>query len=876
MPKTVLIDARNIDRYLPIILAELQTAKVWGLDCETTDIETRHEGLNAYCNATRLVFDHRRTTMTGFSTFVEGSDTAYYFNLAHADEENRIDDGTAVVRAVVEAGKNAICCAHNAPFEIVMFMQCHGVDLHNVVCTLQMAVSHHGPDEYDLRKFYDAPLPDAFYKVAKDVMVEFAGWEPGDGMSGTQRELLSKFIAKESKAAHSYNGFVDSLSLGYSLKKLTKQRFNYEQKEFAALLKEHGATHMGQLTGEQTTAYGADDAFWAVQHYRWMFDDMLATNPKALTTFFTQENPMVLVYAESWRSGIRLDLEQVFVQRNEERKNMAKTLRDFKACVRQCLPFPADPHEKLIAKEKWYASGWIKKRKQIQDWALMPDTEDDFQQVFQVSNPIGNAWAEEKKVRVPGSGKLNLVYYHGMRTLMYDLMRMPIQYSEGSVASDKEARGRIREHLDVNGGSQLHKDMMSAIQKMADIEQRMKLYLTPYTQLMDPETSRVYPSLSSKLATRRLATSFPNPMQLAKSGDSAYIRSFYLGDDDDCVVVSADWSAIELVLIGDFSGDEGFRKVYGQLPYGDMHSGAAVDGLSVKWMPGLTEEEFKEFKFGRNPNNRPLKDFSGRELSPKDFHKFARGTAIGKGINFSYPYSGALSTVAANLGLTDQEHWDMVDAYRNRFPKMEEWRVGVHDEASINGFVTLPDGHRRNRFEATQEWRNLMRQKFSWISASDAMMNYADTAIRRLWSRARNQSVNAKIQGTCATMAKRSILKVKELCEQRGIPYGLHGVRLMCPIHDELVFSVNRRYVMDFIPLLREAMETHPDIVKTLPLNCTVAVGRTFRPFDSKNPHLSQIELDEAQAIDGIIEKDLEGTKLTDDKVAELLDWMFT
>src|SRR3546814_15251455 len=88
-------------------------------------------------------------------------------------------------------------------------------------------------------------------------------------------------------------------------------------------------------------------------------------------------------------------------------------------------------------------------------------------------------------------------------------------------------------------GDKQTEEVLTSLQEMAEIEQRMKLYLTPYTQLMDPETSRVYPSVSSPLATRRLAASFPNPMQLAKQGHSPYIRSFYLADDDDHLVVSA-------------------------------------------------------------------------------------------------------------------------------------------------------------------------------------------------------------------------------------------------------------------------------------------------------------------------------------------------
>jgi DNA polymerase I-like protein with 3'-5' exonuclease and polymerase domains len=891
--KSQLVDARNVNQLLPEIRKELAETKLVGFDIETQD-RNRHEGLNHYNNATRLVFDHRRATITGFSTYADGSDTAYYFNMAHADEENRLPEGFGI-ELITAINPAAITVAHNAPFEIVHLESCWGAKLQNIVCTLQMAVSHHGPDEYDLTLFDVTPLPVAFHAVAREVISAFEGWSPGQPMNGVQQELLGKFIAKESKAAHSWNGFVDSISKGYNLKKLTKMRFGYEQMDFKKLLAIFGAQDMGDLTGEQVCSYGADDAYWAVQHYNWMLDEMLRTNPHALQAFFKQENPMVHVYADNWRDGIRLDLEQVFDQRASERVNMAKTLREFKAQVKQMLPFPDAPNEILLRKEKWYSGkdglAWQKKRKQIIDWANTPDEEDDFKQCFQVSNPIGNAWAEEKATRVPTTGKLNLVYYMGMRTLMYDLMGVKVEYSEGSVASDKEARGRIRERLDgllpkdkmpldvrspEEQRAELQMAMMANIQAMADIEQRVKLYLTPYTQLLDPETSRVYPSLSSKLATRRLAMSFPNAMQLAKSGDSAYIRSFYLGDSDDHVVVSADWSAIELVLIGDQSGDPGFAKVYGTIPYGDMHSGAAVDALCVKTLPGLTDDEFKEFKFGRNPNNRRLLDFSGKELTPSDYHKFARGTAIGKGVNFSYWYSGALSTVASNLNLSDDQHWELVENYRNRFPLAEQWRVGVQEQASISGYVTLPDGHRRTKYEATRPWALAMESKFQMLSASPALMNYASTAIRRLQGRARNQVVNSMIQGTCATLAKRSLLNLIKLCADAGMVQGFaKDWRMMMPIHDELVFSVHKDAVMKFIPLLRQAMTTHPDIVQTLPLHCTVAIGRTFRPFNKADPRMSQIELDEAQMIEGVVDKELEGKVLPDHKVQELLEWMY-
>lgn len=62
--------------------------------------------------------------------------------------------------------------------------------------------------------------------------------------------------------------------------------------------------------------------------------------------------------------------------------------------------------------------------------------------------------------------------------------------------------------------------------------------------------------------------------------------------------------------------------------------------------------------------------------------------------------------------------------------------------------------------------------------------------------------------------------------------------------------------------------------MKTLPLHCTVSVGRTFRPYDSKNPAFSQIELDEAEPIKGLIPQELEGKPLPDDIVRRVIDFV--
>src|SRR5690606_19509726 len=127
-----------------------------------------------------------------------------------------------------------------------------------------------------------------------------------------------------------------------------------------------------------------------------------------------------------------------------------------------------------------------------------------------------------------------------MRTLMYDLLGEKVILEKGKVQSNGDMRGKMIERMGLelqnlrNGektGAAIDRyenaiTIVKGLSELASIEQRMKLYLTPYTMLTGPETERMYPVLSSKLATRRMATKFPNPMQLAKRGESTYVRGF--------------------------------------------------------------------------------------------------------------------------------------------------------------------------------------------------------------------------------------------------------------------------------------------------------------------------------------------------------------
>jgi DNA polymerase I-like protein with 3'-5' exonuclease and polymerase domains len=872
----ILLDARNIDTELPKLIDAVSKVDFAGIDIETED-DDRHDGLNRFCGydpvtrkkspAKKLAFDIKRAHITGISIYPDGGDTTWYINLYHADVENRVT--FEQIRPALDAlGEDSCWVAHNAPFELVHFLNCHDYDLDQIICTMQLAVSCYGDDQYSPVKWDMSGLGD-MKKLMRPLVQASASWDGDrDTMPGEVSDIIGSVTGKSSRAAFSYNGFARDLAYGHGLKKAVKSFFGVEMATFAETLGDKA--HMGQLTGDEVLSYGCDDAYWCMKLFHELLDFLARQNSTVVTTFFEQENPMVRLFAEMWTGGLRVNTEAIESRRASERAAFAQQLRVMKSLLVQ-LEFEDKPDERLMKREKWYKN-YARYRKLVKDFAALPNVDDDLQQALQVRSAVSNAWADE--LGVPQSTGINLTHYMPVRTILYDLLKAKLIVSKGKIQSDGEARGKIGERLDHPLGQQV----VACMAEMASIDTRMKLYLTPYLMLTDPETNRMYPVVTSLLNTRRMAARDPNPMQLAKRGNSTYVRGFFLGDTDEHLIVSIDWSAIELVIIGEASGDAEFAKAYGQLPHGDLHAGAAADLLRVE-APEMSEEMFKSL--ARYPDmvdflaehpmleasvKRVFTNLKGEGLSPAKAYKYWR-TELGKGANFNFWYSGFLATVGERMGWSMDQTGTATKLYTERFWQAENWRVDLINKGKMYGFVELPDGHRRYRYEAKADWQTKWDMKWG-AKFDDGYRAAVNEMGRRIHRRAGNQLVNAYVQGTCATLAKRSAIRIRQMIIDKGF-----DVRLMMPIHDELLFSVHYTQVAEFVELARAIMIDHPDLFPTLALDASPAVGVTFQPWDEEKAPMGQIELYEAPPLD-FLPKEVHYGRLNRDQMQEVANYL--
>lgn len=957
IPRTQLIDARN-----PELIGDLKQiiakSDFTGFDLETED-SRRHDGLNKFCKyndegfkkSKRTVFDWRRTTICGASFYSEEApETAFYLNFGHADVENRlpIELLTELLNARKDGGHYI---AHNSAFEQTVCKSVLDFDFvpGSIVCTMTQAVSAYGPDTYSLEAWHAAGQGE-IGKLVPDLLRHSAGYDRETGeLSPQLAEIVYKIIGKASRAAFSWNGFVNAIAYGYGLKQAVLSHFGYKMQTFEETL--DGEAHMGLVTGEQVASYGADDAYWAVRLFRHLLVYMLRNGGTALVnTFFEQENVMPAIFASVSIGGMRVNAPAIRERTEAERGTAAQILRDMKAAA-STLQMPEAPNERLLKYDaRWYGLkkdgtwGYDTYRQKVQDWLDLDDAADDYHQCLQVRGPVTNAWAAEHGIDEKKLKGVNLAHYMPMRVILYDLLGCHVVVSQGKVQSDGEARGRIADRLkdgkhlsqeqleqawaemqaeiDVRiqaGGEdalaagilleehqarwdriQTEKKpsredlepfamqhnrhqlkVLDCLNKLAGVEQRMKLYLTPYGMLTDPETGRMYPQVSSLLATRRMACSNPNAMQLGKRGESAYVRGFYLGDYDDHLIISLDWSAVELVEIGEFSGDPEFIKAFGQIPHQDLHAGTATALLALD-CPGMTLPLFKSLK-GMTSWNQWLSDHHGEAerlprlmtnlkgelIASEKAYGYWR-TVFGKEANFNYFYSGWLATIGERAGWSPQKTADATDAYRAQFPVAEEWRVRQQGNVNLTGFVTLPDGHRYYRYEATNSWASEWCDKFLLQTLGAENYNAVVRWImRKIQKRAGNQTVNALIQGTCATLAKRSI--VRTILYFQSLGWGPREFRFLVPIHDELVWSVHQDLAVKFIREAHRIMIDHGDIFKLCKLDSSPAIGVTFEPW-SKKAFGGQIELFEPDA--AVVGAERAGKRLDDQGILDVVEYL--
>jgi DNA polymerase-1 len=233
-------------------------------------------------------------------------------------------------------------------------------------------------------------------------------------------------------------------------------------------------------------------------------------------------------------------------------------------------------------------------------------------------------------------------------------------------------------------------------------------YTEGLQRAINPTTGRVHPSFGmASTTTGRLACSEPNLQNIPiRTDEGKLIRSAFIPEEGN-VLISADYSQIELRALAHATGDETLLWSFDKCL--DIHQATAATVWRVPF-----------------------------EKVTKDQRRNA------KTVNFGIIYGMSAWGLSRQLGISTDEADRMIDDYFRGFPGILAFMERAKDFARANGYVPTIYGRK------------------VWVpdinSTNQGRRHYAERA-----------AVNAPIQGTAADVIKAAMLSVDRALEESGL-----------------------------------------------------------------------------------------------------------
>lgn len=237
--------------------------------------------------------------------------------------------------------------------------------------------------------------------------------------------------------------------------------------------------------------------------------------------------------------------------------------------------------------------------------------------------------------------------------VLYTHLKLPFE-------GKKTATGQLSTNEDaLQGLIKLH----PIAEKILDYREITKLkstYVDALPQLINAKTGRVHTTFRQAVAaTGRLSSDNPNLQNIpVRTERGKRIRKAFVARDADHILLSADYSQIELRIVAELSGDENMREAFEKKI--DIHTATAAKVYGV-----------------------PLEEVT------KDMRYKA------KSVNFGIIYGQGAFGLAENIGVSRGEAKSIIDNYFVQFPKIKGYMNDNINFAREHGYVQTIMGRRR-------------------------------------------------------------------------------------------------------------------------------------------------------------------------------------
>lgn len=241
--------------------------------------------------------------------------------------------------------------------------------------------------------------------------------------------------------------------------------------------------------------------------------------------------------------------------------------------------------------------------------------------------------------------------------------------------------------------------IVNIILEIRGLRKLLTTYINALPLLVNPKTGKIHTTLNQTVtATGRISSTNPNLQNIpVRTDDGREIRRAFVADPG-CVMLSADYSQIELRILACLSGDEGMIDAF--LSGADFHTATAA-------------KIYKE--------------------DVKDVTQDQRRKA--KTANFGIVYGISAFGLSERLGIPRAEAKSLIETYFETYPGVNEYLRKSVEVAQEKGYVTTLMG--RKRYLPDINSRNAV------------VRGYAE-----------RNAVNAPIQGSAADIIKRAMIDI--------------------------------------------------------------------------------------------------------------------
>jgi DNA polymerase-1 len=332
----------------------------------------------------------------------------------------------------------------------------------------------------------------------------------------------------------------------------------------------------------------------------------------------------------------------------------------------------------------------MEKKGVLVDTSILKQMSTELEQLLSIS--------EEKIFRLAGE-KFNINSPKQLQIILFEKLRLP---------PGKKTKEGFSTDVDVLSYLALSHELPAEILAYRSLSKLKSTYADALPALINPQTGRIHTSYNQTVtATGRLSSSNPNLQNIPiRTLEGKRIRQAFIAAPD-CVLISADYSQIELRVLAHLSEDEALLEAFSSGK--DIHSRTASDIFGV--FPQMVNADMRR---------------------------------QAKVINFGILYGMSAFGLAKELGVSVKMAQEYIDGYFQRYKKVRIYLDGILEDARRDGFVCTLLNRRRYLPE--------LKSKIP--------------SVRQF---AERMAINTPIQGTAADLIKVAMVNIAHLLSEKNL-----------------------------------------------------------------------------------------------------------